>query len=491
MNAIEQLKLTDIKNKNKLMLSTYFTFTLLGLISVLSMTSDTWTVISYSSQVVLYPVVYFFCNKYKKEYIFSYMIVIFINLFNIGSIAANGGNLSILFAIFFLTVFAAVQFNRRVFGIGFSFGLIAVIYTCLYPAENYLYLKTEIFSVAVVYVLCGILLGMLIFLNQKQFKKLQEYINQAETESKIKDEQKGRLECDMVTLAEGISNISNKIQGNVSAQEEMKIAIREVSSGSLQQTEQISGIADSAQNNLHVINKMDNVTKVLILESMKSSALSGDGHKKAEHLTIEIGHLQDIITVLNDNFKTLKLKIEETNQFANDIKGITEQTNLLALNASIEAARAGEHGKGFSVVAEEIRKLADSTKTITLKITENLNEVNNTNDLAQGNMETSSISLNQSVQSTKVVNDTFIQLDALLKKISVEFKEFEDLAKVVVKNSTDVETATSEFAAIVEESTASLQQVSASIDTLTQDNQLIAKYIIDTSASAQSIKSNF
>jgi len=491
MNAIEQLKLSDIKNKNKLMLFTYLASTLLGLISVLSRTSDTWIIITYSFQIVFYPVVYFLGNKYRKEYIFAYVIVIFMNLINLSSIAVNGGNLSLLFSVFFFTVFSAVQFNKVIFGIGYCLGLLTIIVTCFFPAASYSYLKTEIFAVIVVYLFSGILLGMLIFLNQKQFKKLQEYIDLSEADSKAKEEQKGRLENDMITLADGINKISNKVQVSVNSQEEMKIAISEVSAGSLIQSEQISSIADSAHNNLYVINKMNDVTKELIADSIRSSVLSEEGQNKAEHLTKEMAHLQGIIAVLNDNFKTLTLKIEETNQFANDIKGITEQTNLLALNASIEAARAGEAGKGFSVVAEEIRKLADSTKTTTIKITENLNEVNNTNDLAQGNMETSSISLSRSVKSTKEVNDTFIQLDTLLNKLSVEFKEFEGLAQVVVENSASVESATTEFAAIVEENTASLQQVSASIETLTEDNQLIATFIHDTSTSAQNIKNNF
>ncbi len=201
--------------------------------------------------------------------------------------------------------------------------------------------------------------------------------------------------------------------------------------------------------------------------------------------------LQSVITDLQENFTTLAQKIAETNQFANDIGQITEQTNLLALNASIEAARAGEAGKGFSVVAEEIRKLADITKETTIKITDNLRDVNHSNELAQKNMKTSSSSLLKSVQSANEVSTTFSELNVMLKSINGKFIEFAKLAGVVGKNSEEVESSTNEFAALIEQATASLQQVGASIETLTEDQHLVASYMRNTAESAEKVKNSF
>ncbi|MEK5393893.1 methyl-accepting chemotaxis protein [Margalitia sp. FSL K6-0131] len=491
MTAIQQLKVLDMRNRNKLMLIMYLITTILGSISLLTSGQNTWSIYFYIFQIIFYPLVFFLAHKYKKEIIFPYTIVIVMNLFNLSLLWKDGGSLSTAMTIFFFSVFSAVQFNGKIFGIGYVLGFITLIMNNLYPAKGYAYLTEELSSFVIIYLFSGVILGMLIFLNQKQYKKLQEYIHLAEEDNKTKEKQKNRLEMEIANIAESITKISEKVQFSLTSQEEMKIAMSEVSAGSQVQSEQISGIAENAQRNLLVINEMNKITKELIEDSIKSSSLASKGQATAMDLTNEMDHLQNVIAKLNENFTVLTQKIEETNQFANDIKQITEQTNLLALNASIEAARAGEAGKGFSVVAEEIRKLADLTKDITTKITDNLSQVNTSNELAQANMQTSSDSLDQSVNTTKEVHSYFTQLDIMLKKLNTQFKKFEDHSNEVGKNSVNVESSTTEFAAIIEEATASIQQVSASIESMTEDNHSIAAYIQDTANSAENIKNSF
>jgi len=187
----------------------------------------------------------------------------------------------------------------------------------------------------------------------------------------------------------------------------------------------------------------------------------------------DMDNLSKFMLALNESFvnfakeiNQMKSAMETINDITTLINDISDQTNLLALNAAIEAARAGEAGKGFSVVAEEIRVLAEQSKSSTININEVISEVINkaqiiadtsdniTLELISGekNVENSISSFEQILNNVtevttmiKVVSDNFKNIITEKDQIVCKIEEVSSVSEEMVATSEEITTATNNF----------------------------------------------
>lgn len=198
----------------------------------------------------------------------------------------------------------------------------------------------------------------------------------------------------------------------------------------------LNSISTSLNNVIKVMNETSQETKGI-------SQSSHDGMQSVHRIMDNLAHLSSMMTQTAQSFEIFTNRIKEIDAFVLHIKEITDQTNLLALNAAIEAARAGEHGRGFAVVADEVRKLAErAAKTAaeisstTQVINQEMNEISDnvkeidevasdSNDLVVsfnetfGVMDKQATSLAESILHTnKTSHIALLELDCILKKFT-------------------------------------------------------------------------
>lgn len=195
---------------------------------------------------------------------------------------------------------------------------------------------------------------------------------------------------------------------------------------------------------------------------------------KLNDTTINMKHMINTFEGLKQNSERLKTKGKEIEDIASFVSDISYQTNLLALNASIEAARAGEAGKGFSVVAEEVRELAQKSDEAATKIKNNIYNFLNDIDIIVTNIYEQNDILSFGTQTIKQsienATNSNTQIENIAKKMAISSDELEKQAqnlRLVLENMTMLSNTAKENSTLAKSTSENVNNYSKQLEKFT------------------------
>jgi methyl-accepting chemotaxis protein len=267
----------------------------------------------------------------------------------------------------------------------------------------------------------------------------------------------------MLEVAKNASMISNRV---ATASEELASQVEEISRGLVMQRAHVESTASAmTEVNSTVLEVAKNAGKASE-QSELTRAKATEGAELVSEVTRAINGVNTVALNLQSNMQELGKQAENIGSVMTVISDIADQTNLLALNAAIEAARAGEAGRGFAVVADEVRKLAEKTMSATHEVGDSIKSI----------QQSAGTNINEMGNATRSIGEA----TELANQSGAALAE-------IVKMASDSSSVVSSIATAAEEQSASSEEINRALEEISRVVSDVSKGMIQSSSAVQEL----
>lgn len=266
------------------------------------------------------------------------------------------------------------------------------------------------------------------------------------------------------------------------ATEQIASTVQEVAEGTDKQVQSMKATTKTINDLTSLVNQIAVNSEAASNTAIQASEKAVDGNKTVTNIIKHMDEISETVSQLSHKVITLGERSSQINEIIGAITGIAEQTNLLALNAAIEAARAGEHGRGFAVVADEVRKLAEQSAASALQISSLISVIKTDTDETIQSMTDTTNRVTEGIRFIQDAGTSFNQIERVVLGVSSQIQEVTSVVhelsagaeqmvqtfELIAETSEITAGGTQSMATSTEEQLAAMEEITASASSLTK-----------------------
>lgn len=291
-------------------------------------------------------------------------------------------------------------------------------------------------------------------------------------------------------VAKGTGNQASSVNEAVQSVGQLASAVDQIASGATQQSESVNETNKIISQMVQVIQEVASSAQAVSMAAENTSQAAKVGEEAVVKTVDGMERIKKKVFDAAQRIKNLGENSKQIGEIIQVIDDIAEQTNLLALNAAIEAARAGEHGKGFAVVADEVRKLAERSSKATKEIADLITGIQSETNEAVKAMEDGTKEVETGAE---LAQNAGLALEQIISTVTETYEQTQNIsaaAQEMAASSGEVVKAVEMVAQVTEANTAATHQISASSAEVSGTMESIAAVTEQNSAAIEQVSAS-